>query len=248
MGKPAPTVTYTFLGRPSPARRPANRTSTSDTPVLAAFDPDNAVVWANEDFATNVERNRNARRVLRDEDTETLAHEFARALQHRDIFREHFHHEDRVAALRQRRAQTIMRSTPESYANRKLIEERRAEEVVQRIRMEIVDSFGRAQRGSRPLTDDMSAKAEEWADEVMRTLRTDYLSSARKEFSRLDGSLNAPEGNGGNGDAELPSQQGEIYDVGKIRWLFPTRLSPTLTDLVDEIIELEIKIVIANSR
>lgn len=242
MDKSAPTVTYTFLGRPSPARRPANRTSTADTPVLAAFDPDNAVIWANEVFAANVERNRDARRALRDEDTETLAHEFARALQYRDIFREHFQHHDRVAALRKRRAQTIMRSTPESYANRKLAEERRAEEIVQRIRMEIVNSFGHAQRGARPLTDDLSTKAEEWADEVIRTLRTDYLSSARREFSRL----NAPASNGKDEDTESPVRRGKVFDIRKIRWLFPTRLSPTLTDLVDEVIELEIKIAIAD--
>jgi hypothetical protein len=244
MDKPVPTVTYTFFGRPQPVRRTANRTPSAETPVLAAFDPDSAVVWANQVLAATIERNRESRRVLRDEDTETLAHEFARVLQYRDIFREHFSYKDRVAALRKRRAQTIMRSTSESYANRKLFEERQAEETVQRIRMEILNAFGRAQRVPAHLTRDLSARAEESAGEFIQTLRSDYLSSARKEFARLHGTLNAADLN--DDDTGPAFDRGKVYDISRIRWLFPTRLSPTLADLVDEMVELDIKIAIAD--
>ena len=246
MDKPVPTVTYTFFGRPTPVRRPANRTPSAETPVLAAFDPDNAVVWANEVLAATIERNGDSRRTLRDEDTETLAHEFARVLQYRDIFREHLSYQDRVAALRKRRAQVIMRSTSESYANRKLYEERQAEEIVQRIRMEILNAFGRAQRGAPHLTRDLSTRAEESAGELIQTLKSDYLSSARREFARLHGSLNSTEGSGGDTGPAL--ERGKTFDVSRIRWLFPTRLSPTLADLVDEMVELEVRIAIADPQ
>jgi hypothetical protein len=233
-----------FFGRPNPVRRPANRTPSTETPVLAAFDPENAIVWSNQVLAATIERNRDARRLLRDEDTETLAHEFARALRYRDIFRAHFSHKDRVGALRKRRAQVIMRSTSESYANKKLFEERQAEEIVQRIRMEILNAFGRAQREPSRLTGDLGSRAEESAGDFIRTLKSDYVSSARREFARFHQSLNSAKGN--DGDTGPAFDRGKVLDIGRIRWLFPTQLSPTLTDLIDEMIELEIKIAIAD--
>ena len=245
MDKPVQRVAFTFFGRQNVVRRPANRTSTTDTPVLAAFDPDNAVVWANEVLAATVARNRDTRRVLRDEDTETLAHEFARVLQYRDIFQEYDSYNDRVAALRKRRSRMIMRSTSESYANQKLFEERQAEEVVQRIRMEILDSFDRGQRGAGIGIRNIATRAEESAASIVRGLRADYLSSARGEFARLHSGLYASADMVKHGAMEPPCTKGKVLEIREIRWLFPTSLSPTLADLIDEITGFGIDIVIA---
>lgn len=248
MDKPVSRVAFTFFGRPNAVRRPANRTLTTDTPVLAAFDPDNAVVWANEVLAATVTRNLNTRRVLRDEDTETLAHEFARVLQYRDIFAEYRSYDDRVAALRKRRSRMIMRSTSESYANQKLFEERQAEEVVQRIRMEILNSFDRGQRGAGIGISDIGTRAEESAANIVRGLRADYLSSARAEFARLHSGLYGSADTGRHVASKPPSAKRKVLEIREIRWLFPTTLSPTLADLVDEIAGFGIDIVIAASE
>jgi hypothetical protein len=244
MDKPASIVAYSFFDRPHAVRRTANRTAASRVPVLAAFDPDRAVIWANGELRTNVEKNRKAMRVLGDEDTETLAHEFARVLPYRDIFQDHLTRANQLAALRRRRTRMIMRSTAESYANQKLLEERRAEEVVQRIRMEILNSFGRATHGTGLPAGDLSAKAEESAADIIGTLRSDYLDSARREFARLHSVLRETTG-ATAADSAQRAPSGTVYRVGDIRWLFPTKLSPTLTDLIDEIISFPIEIVIS---
>lgn len=247
MQKPAPIVTYTFFDRPYALRRPANRTVTSHLPVLAAFDPDSAIIWANDELRKIAERNRNSMRVLRDEDAETIAHEFARALKYRDILQDHASRAERVAALRKRRARLIMRSTAESYANRKLAEEREAEEVVQRIRMEILNSFDCAQRGSGLRTRDIGTRAEESADGIVNKLRRDYLDSAKREFVRLHGTQSSTDG---DIEEELAyrDQNLKVLKLNEIRWLFPTKLSPTLADQVDEIISFGIDIVISPSE
>lgn len=194
MDKSAPTVTYTFFDRPYALRRPADKTMTRHRPVLAAFDPDNAIIWANDELRRLVEQNRKSMRVLRDEDAETIAHEFARALKYRDILQDHASHAERVAALRKRRARLIMRSTAESYANRKLAEEREAEEIVQRIRMEILNWFDRAQKGSGLGTRNIGTRAEESAAGIVSKLRRDYLDSAKREFARLHGAQSQTNG------------------------------------------------------
>lgn len=244
MDKPLSWAACTFLDQPNAIRRPASAVPSAYEPVLAAFDPYRAVVWTNERLAQLATRNRPAGRQLCDEDTETLAHEFARALQFRDIFQEFGSRADRAAALSRRRARLVMRSTSESYANRRLAEERRAEETVQRIRMEILSSFDREQRGSGLKISDMGTRAEESAADMIRNLRPDYLASAKREFARLHQSArpDAAESNGSGMSQVMP---GDVLAIGKIRWLFPTRLSPTLTDLIDEMIALQIDIVIA---
>lgn len=247
MDKPASVIAYTFFDRPNAVRRPANKTTTDHVPVLAAFDPDNAVIWANDRLRTLVENGRRNMRVLRDEDTETLAHEFARVLNYRDIFQDHLARGDRLAALRARRTRKVMRATAESYANQRLFEERQAEEVVQRIRMEILNSFGHAQHGSGLPVNDFGAKAEQSAADIVGMLRKDYLDSARREFARLHSALRETAA-GANPENAGFDPHSTVLRVSDIRWIFPTKLSPTLTDLVDEIISFQIEIVISPAR
>ena len=85
-----------FFDQPNAVRRPANRTATSYVPVLATFDADNAIILANEALLNTVKRNLRARRQLRDEDVETLTHEFARVLQYRDIFEDNLTQRARI--------------------------------------------------------------------------------------------------------------------------------------------------------
>ena len=193
MNNPAEIVAYNFLNQPNAVRRPANITRTSHVPVLAAFDPDNAVIWANEELGKIVEKGRRSLRVLRDEDTETLAHEFARALNYREVFQNHLTRSDRSAAIRKQRAQVIMRSTAESYANRRLMEERRAEEVAQQVRMEILSSFDKKEHGSGLTPNDLGTKARESAAGVVNTLRSNYRDCARREFARFHSAQHMPE-------------------------------------------------------
>lgn len=233
-----------FFDQPNAIRRPANMTAMNYVPVLAAFDADNAIIWANEALFNVVERNRRAHYQLRDEDVETLTHEFARVLQYRDIFEDHLTQSDRIEALRKRRSRIVSRSTTESYMNHRLFQERQAEAVVQQVRMEILCSFDRAQHGTGLSASDMSQKVEELTSVFIKDLKQEYRSCARREFARLKSH---------RGDDARPTNcvedryGGDRYkelSIHKLRCLFPVRQSPTLADLVDEIIGLRMKIVV----
>jgi len=239
----ARSVEY-FFDQPNVVRRPADGAASGRSLVLAAFDADNAVVWANEAFLRLVERKQRNRQHLNDEDVETLTHEFARVLHYRDIFEDHFLHEDRVTALRKRRSLQVTRSTVESYTNQKLAQERRAEELVQRVRMEILSSFDRAQRGRGLSMSAIADKAEEFAAGLVRELRDDYVASARREFSRLHGAGGDVSRSVRDVYSATDSVQKKVLSVRKIRWLFPTDQSATLADLVDELIGFNIDIVV----
>ncbi len=162
-----------FFDQSNAVRRPANKTATNYVPVLANFDADNAIILANEALFIVVERNRRSQHQLCDEDVETLTHEFARVLQYRDIFEDHLTQSDRIETLRERRSRIVQRSTIESYTNHKLLHERQAEEVVQRVRMEILSSFDRAQHGSGLSTINITEQVEELAAAFIRELRQD---------------------------------------------------------------------------
>jgi len=237
------SVNY-FFDRPNIVRRPGNKTALERDPVLAAFDADNAVIWANQVLLDFVERNRGRTKHLGDEDVETVAHEFARALQYRDILEEHFVHMDRVAALRKRRSLQVARSTVESYANQKLARERKAEEVVQRVRIEILSAFDRAQRGSGLSATDIADKAEEIAAGMVRDLRDDFTAIARQEFVRLHSEGGDVSRSVSDVYSESDGIQKQVLPVRDLRWLFPVDQSPTLADLVDEIISFELQIIV----
>lgn len=237
-----------FFDHPNILRWPTNRTSSDRTPVLATFDADNAVIWTNRSLLDIAQSYKRARHKLSDEDVATLTHEFARVLEYRDIFQDHYLHADRVAALRRRRSLLVQRSTIESYANRVFAQERKAEEVVQRVKMEILSSFDRSQHGNGLSRDAINDKAAENAATLISNLKGEFISSAKQEFSRLhDGTGNTNEraqititGVGGNAKATLL--------VRDIRWLFPTEQSVTLTDLVDEIISFKMCLVVPVDR
>jgi len=233
-----------FFDQPNVIRRPANKTASNNVPVLATFDADNAIVLANEALLKAVERNRRTRHQLCDEDVETLTHEFARVLQYREIFQDHLTQSDRIDALRKRRSQIVLRSTLESYTNHRLHNERQAEEVVQRVRMEILSAFDRAQHGSGLSSIDITERVEEFTAVFIKTLRQAYLSSASREFTRLKNhrSNNAYPTDGikyGSGGARY-----KVLSMREMRWLFPVEQSSTLADLVDQMISFRMKIVV----
>ncbi len=233
-----------FLDHPNILRRPANKTTSNHDPVLATFDADNAIIWANGTFLTIAQRNERSRRALGDEDVETLTHEFVRALHYREIFQDHYLHEDRVRELRKLRTRIIMRSTPESYANRILAEERRAEETAQRVRMEILSSFDREQNGNGISMLDIENQAEENAAGLFRVVRDEYRSSAKREFARIHGAGgDKSRAFGGNGFA-AQSAGSTVILLRDLRWLFPLDKSATLADLVDELIGFRMSIVV----
>jgi hypothetical protein len=109
--------------------------------------------------------------------------------------------------------------------------------------MEILNSFGRAGRQTGLRIDEITAKAEESAAGIVGTLRKDYLDSAKREFARLHRSAETADG-----DSAEQLSNGTVLRVRDIRWLFPTELSPTLADLVDEIIGFRIDIVVIPGR
>ena len=92
---------------------------------------------------------------------------------------------------------------------------------------------------------DIETRAEESAASIVRGLRADYLSSARGEFARLHSGLYASADMVKHGAMEPPCTKGKVLEIREIRWLFPTSLSPTLADLIDEITGFGIDIVIA---
>ena len=234
-----------FFDQPCILRRPADRTAPKHAPVLAAFDADNAVIWANEALLDSFERNRLTQQKLSDEDVETLAHEFARVLEYRGVLEDHYLHEERVHAIRKRRSRQVMRSTIESFANRKLAEERRAEETAQRVRMEILSSFDKAQHGPGFSENDIASKADEQAAGVVNRFRKDYLSTARRDFFRLHSAggeisrlIDTPE-------KDTSKFRKKAFSVRDLRCLFPLAQSATLADLVDEMIYFRMSIVVA---
>lgn len=241
--RPTDAVEY-FFDHPKIMRWATNRTSSDRTPVLATFDADNAVIWANRSLLEIARSYKRSRHKLSDEDVATLAHEFARVLEYRDIFQDHFLHAERVAALRRRRSLLVQRSTMESYANRVFLQERKAEEIVQRVKMEILSSFDRSQHGVGLSRDAINDKAEEHASALVSNLRHEFLSSAKKEFSRLhDASGNMAK------TAQVSFSTNDDYAratllVRDIRWLFPTGQSVTLADLVDEMISFRMCLVV----
>ncbi len=233
-----------FFDQPNVIRRPAKKTASNYVPVLATFDADNATILANEALLNAVDRNRRTRHQLCDEDVETLTHEFARVLQYREIFQDHLTQSDRIEALRKRRSQIVLRSTLESYTNHRLLHERQAEEVVQRVRMEILSTFDRAQHGSGLSSIDITERVEEFTAIFIKTLRRDFVSSARREFVRLrsDRSNNSYPTIGieyGSDGARY-----KVLSMHEMRWLFPVEQSATLADLVDEMISFRMKIVV----
>ena len=233
-----------FFDQPNAVRRPANRTATSYVPVLATFDADNAIILANEALLNTVKRNLRARRQLRDEDVETLTHEFARVLQYRDIFEDNLTQRARIEALRKRRARIVLRSTIESYTNHRLYNERLTEEVVQRVKMEILSSFDRAQHGSGLSATNISNNVEEIAAVVVRGLRRDFASSARREFARLKSRMDTHIQQDSAIDFGSSHVRHEVLSMRELRWLFPVKLSVTLADLVDEMISFDMRIVV----
>jgi hypothetical protein len=221
------SVNY-FFDQPSAIRRPANNTPTNYVPVLATFDADNAVILANRALLRAVERNWRAQHRLCDEDVETLAHEFASVLQYRDIFEDHVTPSDRIEALRKRSSRIVLRSTIESYTNHRLLHERQAKEVAQRVRMETLNSFDRTQHGSGLSSKEITEKVEELAADLVRDLRQDFISTTRREFARLrnhQGNDSHPT------NAVEYASDGTRYEnlsVHKLRWLFPLEQSATV--------------------
>jgi hypothetical protein len=242
---PTPRPIPVFFNQPCILRRPADRTAPKHAPILAAFDADNAVIWANETLLENLKRTQLNQQELSDDDVQTLAHEFARLLEYRGIFQDNYLHEDRVRAIRKRRGQQVMRSTIESFANRKLAEERRAEETAQRVRMEILSTFDKAQRGPGFSENDIASKANEQAADLVNKFRKDYLSTARIDFSRLHSAGGEVSRSIDSVDKGADNFRKKVLLVRDIRCLFPLTQSATLKDLVDEMIYLRVKIIVA---
>lgn len=224
-------------------RRLAHNNIPSTVPVLAAFDVGTAAVWANETMTHAIARYRRTARKLCDEDVETLAHEFARALEYEDIFREHCTRRDRVQEMTTRLSLSAARSTEESYMNRTLGRERRAEEWVQRIRMEIISAFDRSHHGSGLRESVISDSAENLAEQWVARLRDDYVSKARREYQRMIRLQQAGRDDDVGPDV-LQDPGLEQVPVRVIMGMFPTDQSPTLARLLDLMVQYEVPLVV----
>ncbi len=213
-------------------------------PILAAFDVETAAIWANEEFARAIVRHRKTGRKLRDEDVETLVHEFARVLEYEDILKDHPSLRDRIALMTKRLAIKVARSTEESFMNRTLRREREAEEWVQRVRMEILSAFDRRQHGFGLSDSVIADKAERLASDWVAKLRSDYLKKARNEYRRL------VRAQAGGADRQDPLEGlwsspdlVQIF-VKSVTGMFPLEQSMTLRRLVDLMVAYDLSFVV----
>jgi len=216
-----------------------NATSIAE-PVLAAFDTETAAVWGNEALARAIRRFQHTGRRLGDQDVETLVHEFARVSDYEDLFEEHASQSARAKAMCLRLSISVSRATEESFANRMLMREHQAEELVRRIQLEILSSFDRSQRGIGFREYEINRRAEGLATEWMDGHRGEYLQKARRQYRRtLALRDNA------DGYASLMQNPGleQVY-VKPVARMFPTDQSPLLAQLIERMTRYDMSFVV----
>lgn len=216
--------------------------SAASAPVLAAFDVETSAIWANDALAHAIARSKKVPRKLRDEDVETLVHEFARALEFEDVLKEYRSQRDRVAVMRKRLSVSVSRSTEEAFMNRMLIREHQAEEWVQRIRMEILSTFDQAQHGPGLTESAIANKAEGLTSEWMTRLHDGYLTKARNEYRRFVRRQTASSGARNSIDELWSSPDLVQVFVKSITGMFPLDQSATLKKLIGLMVTYEMTI------
>lgn len=208
-------------------------------PVLAAFDPETFAVWGNAALASAIRIAEQRHRKLRDEDIETLVHEFARTLEYEDLFEDCRDRNHLREMIRSRLLVTVARASEESFMNKQLRQERLAEEMVQQVRMELLSSFDIAAKGRGLRPSEISNQAEDRATQWIDDLRGDYRARARDNYRRLVNSetARAHETNGNANNLD-------VLSLHRIARLFPTDHSYSLATLVRTISEADLVVVV----
>ena len=216
--------------------------------VLAEFHVETAAIRANDALLQAMSRNRKTRHNLCDEDVETIVHAFAHALHHKDIYEQFEKPQDRAEEMIRRRNRDVKNSSEESYTNRTLQLERRAEECVQMVRMEILSSFDRAGHGPGLSDESIADKAEEFAAESVRQSRKNHASRAKDEYRYLVSHGSVDSSQEEDVDVESAGLSFTRLPVQNITWLFPLDQSATLDKMVGQIVKYKVDIVVPDPR
>ena len=214
--------------------------SHSDNAVLAAFDPETFAVWGNDGLSRAMRLAERRNQKLRDEDVETLVHEFARCLEYENLFEDCRDRNHLREMIRSRLMVTVARASEESFMNRQLRQERLAEETVQRVRMELLSAFDRMARGQGLKGREILDKAEDRADRWTRSQRDGYREKARNDYRRLVTIETARTPTG--------TRQLQLVPLRRMRRLLPTAESPTLAALVDKLVDADLVLVLPADR
>ena len=127
--------------------------------------------------------------------------------------------------------------------NRMLSRERRAEEWAQRVHLELLSAFDRAQHGHGFTESAIWNKAEGLAATRMSRLKDDYLRKARREYRRRVRAQTAGIAAGGIDSLWADPGLDQVF-VRSITGLFPLEQSATLRKLIDTMVEYEITVVL----
>jgi adenylate kinase family enzyme len=221
----------------------AHNTLPAVRPVLATFDVATGAIWGNDALAAAIARYRRSGRLLRDEDVETMVHEFARVLDYEDIFERSSSHRQSVRLMTQKLARDVSRSTAEAFANRMMRRERLAEEYVQRVHLEILSNFDRSQKGLGMTSSAIANQAEDRASEWMAKRMKNYRRKAHREYDRISR-------DGSDAESWRESRYAAVYAdpdveqifVKSVVGMFPVYLSPTLKVLLDRMVRYDISL------
>ncbi len=208
-------------------------------PVLAGFDPETFAVWGNGALASAIRIADQRNRKLKDEDIETLVHEFARSLEYEDLFEDCRDRNHLREMIRARLMVTVARASEESFMNRQLRQERLAEEMVQHVRMELLSSFDIAANGRGFRQSEISNQAEDRAMRWIDDLRGTYRERARDDYRRLINGHTA-RAHDASGDAAGLN----VLSMHRIARLFPTNQSHTLGTLISKVTDVDLVLVV----
>jgi adenylate kinase family enzyme len=221
----------------------AHNSQEAANPVLATFDVATGAIWSNDALARAIARHRRSGHLLRDEDVETLVHEFARTLDYEDIFERYPSHRERVELMTKRLARDVSRNTAETFANRMMRRERLAEEYVQRVHLEILSNFDRTQKGSGLTGSAISDTAEDRASDWMAKMKHDYRRKAHREYERIMRDQEGAQSGQAGRYAEIWADPDvEQVFVKRVVGMFPAHLSPTLKVLLDRMVKYDISL------
>ena len=219
-------------------------------PILASFDSENAVIWANKALLTSLSDSRNSGKPLRDTDVATLAHEFIHVWQYKDVFEKFSKREERAAEMIKRHAALVAKVTEDQYVQHVLGKEKQAEKLAQRIVVEMLSHFSRSRGGSGFPSDQADFLAEERAKQWIRGLRKSYADKARRAYRKLRSKVKEHGGAQGvaRASAKKKKTTQKMLPVAKIQNVFPVSKSPTLKKLVWLMVKYNIMIVVSLSQ
>ncbi len=214
--------------------------------VLAEFDKENGVIWANEALLQAMARARSTGTKLSEANVATLTHEFAHVLDYEDIF-EKFKDRGRItaelaeiaSALRTRLAEKVNNTTEVQFMQHYLAKERSAEEYAKKITAEL-----RGYHGSlRAFW--VSQALDTWAHNTKTTYEEDARGTYRRIKRQLKELGNSPSKVAAEAEKKKKYRQ-KLLPVYTIVDIFPGREeSLTLHNLLEMISEYHVVIVVS---